>query len=225
MISFINKFFLATIGLLLLVSVISAAPTITGYSGITSNAVNVSVNGVAGDGVAWAIYGQNPTGEMWISNNYTATGGIAQISIWGAPLLGGTTYYIEACDSTGCSAEDSFTLAAITLLPQTNYGAGFKNLTQSHFNVMYIMPTFLAGYFNIMPASVFFGLLFGMITIGFWRRNRGVRLVSVTMIILSPLIMSSNAGLMFGIPLVEQALGQALLACGIAGILLSFVKK
>jgi membrane protein CcdC involved in cytochrome C biogenesis len=90
---------------------------------------------------------------------------------------------------------------------------------------MNIAPAFLLGYFNVMPASIFFGLLFGLIVIGMWRRNRGIRLVSIVMIILSPLIMMSNTGLMFGIPLAEQALGQALLAAGISGVLLSFIKK
>jgi hypothetical protein len=215
----------AIIGVLLLIGGVSAAPTIGGYADITSNNVNVTVNGVGGDNVAWIMYGQSPNGEVWISSNYTASAGTATVQVWGAPLLGNTVYYVEACDSTGCSAESTFSTAVITPLPITNYGAGYKNITKSHFNVMMLVPAILQGYFNVMPASVFFGLLFGLIVIGMWRRNRGVRLVSVVMIILSPMIMSSNAGLMFGIPLVEQALGQALLAAGLAGVLLSLIKK
>jgi len=212
------------LGLVLFTGIVSAAPTITGFSGITSNSVNVTATGVTGD-TAWAIYGLASGAETWISSNYTATGGSVSVQIWGAPLLGSSYYFVQVCDDTGCSAEDTFTTAMITPLPITNYGAGFRNLTQSHFNVMNIAPAFLLGYFNVMPASIFFGLLFGLIVIGMWRRNRGIRLVSIVMIILSPLIMMSNTGLMFGIPLAEQALGQALLAAGISGVLLSFIKK
>jgi len=92
-------------------------------------------------------------------------------------------------------------------------------------DLMQIVPSILKAYTYVMPTPIFFGLLFGVIVLGFWRRNRGVRLVSVVFIILSPFIMSSNAGLMFGIPLAEQAIGQALLAAGIAGMMLSFVKR
>jgi len=58
-----------------------------------------------------------------------------------------------------------------------------------------------------------------------WMRTKSVRLISILMMISSPFIVSSGLGLYMGIPLVEQALGQALLAAGIAGIMLSFVKK
>jgi hypothetical protein len=45
------------------------------------------------------------------------------------------------------------------------------------------------------------------------------------MIILSPLIMTSGVGISWGMPTTMQAIGQALLSAGIAGILLSFIKR
>ena len=216
---------LIIIGILLLVGIISAQPTIGGIADITSNSVNVTINGVAGDGITWVLFGQASGGEWWTSSNYTATAGTAKVQIWGAPLLGGTTYYIEACDNTGCSAESSFTSLPITPLPATNYGAAYKNLTQSHFNLMLIAPVFFQGYFNITGSTVFFGLLFGVIVLGMWRRNRRVRLVSIVMIILSPMFMYASSGLMFGIALPIQQIGQSLLCAGLAGVLLSLIKK
>jgi hypothetical protein len=226
MISRIKYIPIIFIGLILLIGIVSAVP-VTGAAGdITSNNFNISVATatITGNDV-WVIYGQASGKENWISSNYTKSGVNTIVQVWGAPILGNTLYYAEACDQTGCGNEISLTTLEIPLLTVTDYGAGFRNLTQSHYNIMNVAPAFLLGYFNIMPASVFFGLLFGLIVVGMWRRNRGIRLVSVVMIILSPLIMSSNAGLFFGIPLAEQALGQALLAAGIAGILLSFVKR
>jgi hypothetical protein len=213
------------IGICLLISGVSAVPTSAAATGITSNGFNVSVSGCAASGEVAIIYGLAPNAETWISGNYTASGGNVVIPVWGAPILGNSVYYAKACDDTGCGNEITFTTAAITPIPTTTFGAGFKNLTQSHFNIMFIAPAFLQAYFNITGTSLFFGLLFGMITLGMWRRNRGIRLVSVTMIILSPLIMASNIGLMFGIPPIMQSIGQALLAAGVAGVLLSFVKR
>jgi len=63
------------------------------------------------------------------------------------------------------------------------------------------------------------------IVVGMWLRNRSTRLVSIVFVILSPLIMTANAGISWGVPLAFQGLGQGLLAAGIAGIMLSFIKK
>jgi hypothetical protein len=45
------------------------------------------------------------------------------------------------------------------------------------------------------------------------------------MIIISPFIMSSNAGLMIGIPAAEVMIGMTLLAAGLAGVILSLIKS
>lgn len=209
---------------LAMVASASAQPTTGAATGITSNNANIPITGIT-DSIAWVEWGQNPGGECWITSNYTATAGSVTAQIWGAPVMGGTTYYAVACDDTGCGNEITFTTLPITPLPYTTFGAGYRNLTQSHFNISYIAPALFLAYTNVIPGTIFFGLFLGIIVIGLWRRNRGVRLVSVMFIIISPLIMSSNIGLMMGVPLIEQAIGQALLAAGIAGILLSFLKK
>jgi hypothetical protein len=192
---------------------------------IGPNNATIPVTGITGT-EAFVLWGTRPGGEVWSTPNWTPDGaGAANIKIEGAPILGNTKYFVKACDSTGCGNEVSFTTAAITPIVVVTYGAGLRNLTATRFNTVLIGGTLFRAYTNLMPASVMFGLLFGAIVIGSWIRNRSVRLISILMIIISPFIVSSSAGLYLGIPLVEQAIGQALLACGLAGVMLSFIKK
>jgi hypothetical protein len=208
------------------VSAVLALPTTGAAGSITSNSASFDVVGITGTDV-WIEWGQNPGGEIWNTPNATASGGVATVFINGSPLLGGTLYYAKACDSSGCditSPESSFTTVPVTPVPVTQFGTGYRNLTATRFNPVLIGGTLFKAYTNIMPSSVVFGMLFGVIVIGMWQRTKSVRLVSILMMIASPFIVLSNAGLMLGVPLAEQALGQVLLALGFAGVALSFIK-
>jgi len=191
---------------------------------IGSNNVTIPVTGATGT-EAWVIWGQNPGGECWNTPNWTPSGaGAVDITIAGSPLLGNTVYYAEACDQTGCGNEVSFTTAPVTPITVMPYGAGYRNITATRWNPVMIGATLFRAYTTLMPASIVFGLLFGGIVIGAWERTRSVRLISILMMIASPFIVLSNAGLMLGVPLVEQQIGQTLLAAGLAGVFLSFIK-
>jgi len=92
-------------------------------------------------------------------------------------------------------------------------------------DLMQLIPNITLAYRNIIPNSIFFGILVGVLVLGFWRRNRSVRLVSILFIMLGPFLFFSDAGLMLGIPGAEMGIGAVLLALGLAGIVLSFVKR
>jgi hypothetical protein len=213
------------LAILFLVTVVNALPTTGVPSGVTNNAANVSCTGVTGT-TAWAMWGHNPEGMIWKSDNYTATAGTAAVRIWGAPLMTRTSYYAKCCDISGCSVTSQpFTTLAATVITQTTFSAGFTNLTGSHFNLMYLMPAIIGGYTAVIPVTVFFGLTLSFIVLGYWRMNRGVRLVSLLFIIIGGFFMTSNTGLEFGMPGIIQNIGIAALAAGISGIFLSFVKR
>jgi hypothetical protein len=215
-------FILAT---LLLIGIASAVPALAPAYDISSNNATFNVTLITGN-VAYIIYGQNPGGECWNSANYTPFAGQANITIWGAPIMGSTRYFVKACDSTGCSNEIRFTTAQITPMPVTTFGQIYRNITGSHFNSLTIWREVINGYTNVVPETIFFGIILGVIVIGMWARNKSTRLVGILMMIISPIIMyTASPGLNLGIPLAEQALGQALLAAGFAGVLLSFIKK
>lgn len=208
--------------LLLFITHVSAIPTATGVYDIGNN--NATIIVLNSYGPTWVTWGRESGHQLWVTANQTAYGPV-NITVWGAPLMGSKTYFARACNQSGCSGEVSFTTSANTQITDQNLREGFLNMTASHFNPVYVAGTLAQGYTRIMPATVVFGILFGVITIGFWLRTKSVRLVSILMLIASPFIMTSNAGLYLGVPLVEQAIGQALLAAAIAGIGLSFIKK
>ena len=210
------------LALCLIIPVATADPITSAAYDVGNNNATIIVLNSWGD--TWITWGRLPGHEMWLTPNETAYGAI-NITIWGAPLMGNTQYFCKACNQTGCGAEVNFTTKSVDYITDYNYRRGFVNMTSSHFNPVMAIGTILMGYTRIMPATVVFGLFFGMLVIGMWLRTKSVRLVSIVMLIASPFIMSSQAGLYLGIPLAEQALGQALLAAAIAGIGLSFIKR
>jgi len=223
----VGRVLVALVVLLAAICPVGAVPTTGAVTLVGSNNATIAVAGITGDTV-WMMWGQGPAaGSMvWVTPNQTASGGTASVTIWGAPILGSTTYYASACDSTGCDTGSvSFTTAPVTAPPVRNFGQAFGNITASHFNLVTIGGALLSAYTNVMPMSVMFGMLFGVITLGIWTRTKTVRTIAITMCIVSPFIVASGAGLYLGLPLMEQALGQALLAAGLAGILLSLIKK
>lgn len=216
---------LLILAVLFLITSVYALPTTGAASGVTNNNANISCTGVTGD-TAWIRWGGNPSYPMWQTENFTATAGTAAARVWGAPLSTGTTYYAKCCDSTGCSATaQSFTTLSATQITQTTFSAGWTNLTSSHFNIMYITPAILGGYTAIIPVTVFFGITLGFIVMGYWRMNRGVRLVSLVFIMIGGFLMTSNTGLELGVPGILQSIGIAALAAGISGIMISFVHR
>ena len=215
-----SRVVIAILFLMALVMSVQAVPTISAPSSVTSSNATFAIAGASGETFVW--YGEYPNGETWRSDNFTSP---TSITAWGAPILGGTKYYAKACDSTGCGNEVSYTMAAITPLPTYHYDAGFNGIASSHFNLAYIGQWVVVAYTTNIPQPVFVGLIFGCIIVGFWRKTKSTRLISILLMILGPLIMYPNVGLYLGMPSVMQSLGAILFALGFAGVLLSFVKK
>lgn len=92
-------------------------------------------------------------------------------------------------------------------------------------DMMQLVPNMFLGYTNVLSAPIFFGLLIAALTIGMWRRNRSIKLVSITWVICGALVMTAGSGLSWGIPGEMQKLGGLFLALGVAGILYSFRKS
>jgi hypothetical protein len=103
-------------------------PRITGWSNITSSGITLTVSGITGSDV-WLVYGQNSGGYTWMTANTTAVSGNATVVITSSPMFGNTLYYIKACDSVACGAEIGFRTSAITPVPTTTFGKGYKDIT------------------------------------------------------------------------------------------------
>jgi hypothetical protein len=217
---------LSLLVVLLIVGISGAVPTIGAATGITSNNVTFPISGASGE--TYVTYGEVSHGEIWKSDNATAP---SSITIWGAPILGNTLYYAKACDATGCGNEVSYTTAVITPVPTYHFDTGFNALSASHWNLAYMGGALVGAYVNPnpnlagMPMSVFVGIIMGCIVLAFWRKTKSTRLISILLMILGPLIMYPNVGLMLGMPAMMQALGAILFALGLSGTVLSFIKK
>ena len=217
--------FIVIIATLFLIGIATALPTTGVPSDVTNNQANFTCTDVTGT-TAWAVWGQNPEGMIWKTENFTASAGSGSVRIWGSPLMTNTIYFTKCCDSTGCSAtSQTFTTLPGTVITQTTFSQGWNNLTASHFNLLNLAPALLGGYTAVVPAVVFFGLTLCFIVLGYWRMNRSVRLVSIVFMIVGGFFMTTNSGLEFGMPGILQNLGIAFLSAGLAGIMISFIHR
>jgi len=211
------------LGLVVLTSIVHAVPVGGAPIGITSNNFTVAVAGTDG-GDTWIAWGTASGAYPWASSIRTGNG---DVTVYGAPLIGGSTVYYVCCDSTGCDAhEQSLNIPAITPIPTSNFGAGYKNMSARHFAIDSIAPNILPGYFATgISASLLWGIMFFFIIFGFWFRTRSVRLVLILALLMAVFILSPTAGLMLGTPLMFQYVAQGLMAAAIAGVLIGFIRK
>jgi hypothetical protein len=216
------------LGFVLLTSSVHALPTGGAAGSITSNSFNVSVTGSDG-GDTWIAWGQLSGNYPWASGYQTGDG---TINVNGAPIIGGSTIYYVACDSTGCDPnEQSLSIPAITPNPTTTFGDAYKVLSSHHFAITSILPQISVGYMaSGMPLMVFWGIIWMAIFFGFWFRTRSVRLSLIVGLLMAeflvtPLPSTGLNALGFSLPLAFQLVAQGLMAVAIAGIFLSFERK
>jgi hypothetical protein len=211
------------LGFVLLTSIVHAVPTGGAASGITSNNFTVAVTGSDG-GDVWIAWGTASGAHPWGSSYITGNG---DVTVYGAPIIGGSTIYYIACDSTGCDTnEQHLSIPAITAVPTSTFGAGYRAMTNRHFAIDSIAPNILPGYFATgISASLLWGIMFFFIIFGFWFRTRSVRLVLILALLMAVFILSPTAGLMLGTPLMFQYVAQGLMAAAIAGVLIGFIRK
>lgn len=201
---------------------VQAVPTAGAATGVTSNSFTVAVTGSDGGNV-WIAWGQKTLAHPWGSQTQTGDG---SFTVYGAPIVGGTTVYYVACDSTGCGNENTVTIPAITPLPTTTFGAIYTNLTAQHFKIT-VIPTALVAAYAATQVSItlYSGLAFFFIFFGFWFRTRSVRLSLILGLLMAAFVVSPTAGLMIGAPIQFQMVAQGLMAAAIAGVLIGFMRK
>jgi hypothetical protein len=217
--------FVIILAILFLITVVNAVPTTGVPSGVSNNQANITCTGVTGS-VAWVTWGMNPDGQVWKTENFTATAGTANTRIWGSPLQSNSQYYGKCCDVSGCDlTAESFTTLAASIIVQTTFSHGWSNLTESHFNLMYLLPALMTGYTDVIPQTLLYGLMFAALTIGLWFANKSARLVSLLFLIVGSFLIFSDTGLEMGIPGGFQAIGLVLGAAALAGIFLSFIRR
>ena len=225
------KPFWIIIAIILLVGLSSALPTTNPATLVGNNNFTLSATGCAVTG-CWFEYGIYSDRLMVWTNTVLPVGGVVTTTEYGAPIETSTTYYAAACDATGCGNVVSFTTLAFTPLPDWTLGFAVTNMTQSKFNILYIIGDILVPYAWTFPANTALtaitmvcGLMFFFIFVGFWFRQKGVAGSVIIGLLTASSIMFTNRGLNLGIPVEFQAVAQALLYASLAGIFLIFLKK
>jgi hypothetical protein len=212
------------LALALCCGIVSAAPTAGVATDITSNGFNTTITGVVGAD-AWIYWGDQPGFENWITPNFTATGGTAQAQVIGAPIFGGEIVYYQACDNTGCGAEQTVTILAITPMPTQTIDQFLTNITRSRFNPAVISQSIFSAATIIVPQSVFVGLSALVFVLGLWTRTKSTRLAVVLGLLIFPLIYKSTEGFYLGLPSTGIDLSIAFLCAALAGIIVTFMRK
>jgi hypothetical protein len=219
------KYFLIPILLLLIVGVVSAVPNTLAVSDISNQQVTFNANGGAFPGLAWFEWGSHHDGYYyWSTINQTITAAAFSDTQYGTPLLTGQTYYVRACDETGCDLTDvSFAVPASDLPNRTSFGTGVYTMYRSGLNVTKIFPMIVRPYAqSSLSTPVVWMLLFTFIFIGLWVRPKDIFLPCILAFISSGIFIA--AGTVGGLAIDQTFLdiGQGLMIAAIAGILVSW---
>ena len=217
----VGKWFILLIAFLCLVGTVFAAPVTLAATSVTNNGATLNLQAAAGE--AWFLYGQTSDSLSWRTPNITNT----NYSVYGSPLIGSTLFYFKACDSNGCGSELTFTTSALTPQPQTTFGAGLDNITNSQYDIETIAHESIGGYFWLVPTfpSIVWGLLFFGIYLGLWIRERDMVVPVILGLISGSFVMFNDSGLQLGIPVEFQALAQGLTYAALAGVILAIMKR
>lgn len=212
--------------MLLLVSTASGAAVTHLVTGVTNGAATFHGSGTGSDG--WFEWGAFSGGYYkWTTPNQSYSGTFSETQL-GAPMMTGQTYYVRACDETGCGNEVTWTVPASTLPNRTSYGTQFIRMLRSGFNMSVVVPAIVAPYTLSMPggfssAAVVWGVLFFFIFAGYWLRPRDIFLPCVLAMFAGGAIWLGNTAL--GVPPEFTSIGQGLLYAAIAGIAVSWFSK
>ena len=206
----------------LLVVGVSAVPTTNAATMVGNN--NITMN--AGGAITyplWFAWGLSTQHESWLTPNMTSGANYTQT---GSPLYSTTTYYIIACDATGCGNEVSTMTTSVTPLPVTTLGLAINNVTQVGFNPLIMAQNAMLPYLWLgMPLGVLFGWIFLVIFVAIWIRTRSVAVVSFVGMLSSGCLVSSSVGLKLPLPPEMIAVAQMILYITITACIIVLVKK
>lgn len=217
----VNKYFIIILVLLCLIIPCTAIPTTIAASVINSNGATFTM--IGGVAPMWFEFGQHTGMLTWRTPNSSNS----SVVVYGSPILGNTLFYFRSCDSTGCGNQLSFTTSVITPQPQTTFGMGLDNITNSQFDVFVIGGESIQGYFWLVPdfPTIVWALLFFGIYVGLWMRERDLVVPIIIGLITGTFLMFNDTGLNLGLPPEFISMAQAMTYAALAGIILSLVKR
>lgn len=201
-----------------------SVPTTQPVTDITGS--QVTFNGIADPAgtVGWFSWGGINGGPYyWTTPNKSVTGGAAyQDYQYGPPMLTCTTYYVVACDDTGCGNQVQWTTSAPRMVNMTSYGTGVMTIMRSGWNVTQTFEVILKPYHDSMSAPLTFTLLFLFIFVGYWLRQRDVFVPFVLALVAGGAIWATGG---LGVLPMASDVGQGLIYAALAGIAFSWFTR
>jgi hypothetical protein len=215
-----NYFVIMAIVLISCVGICGAVPTTDAASGVTTREATFNSHG--GATMCWFTWGGSSTGNLIYStpNDSSCSGTYLQL---GSPLLTSFTYYVKACDVTGCGNAISFTTPPATISNRTYYGDGVIAMARSGMNVTQIMSLILVPYTSTITAPITWGMLFLFIFLGLWIKPKDITIPLILAFIAGGAIWSGTSAL--GIPPEFVDIGQGLMYAAVAGLVFSWFTK
>ena len=197
----------------------------TGAQGVTSNRFNVSAHAINGSEV-WFEYGSRSGIRNWKSPVWDVTDVNMDLTLEGAPMYGGETVYYTVCDATGCTAENSTTLSAVTTIPTIVVAKQlWTNITRNRFSPTSIGAGLLGAYTAVAPTPIAIGAAAMFLLLGFWFRTKTARTALMIGVLLAAFLASASSGLMLGLPVIWSAVAVGILAAVMAGIVWSVIHR
>jgi hypothetical protein len=227
------KQFLQVLVLLFLICISAgAAPSGTSVSAVGNNNATFSAGGFDSAG-GWFEYGLTPQSMNAWTSTETPNGSSITWTESGSPLTTSTTFYVTACDATGCDPNAvSFTTLAATPFPSTTYGYLLTNASKNKYNPLMFVTNWGMPYVWLWPAnamvfgiSVITAIVLFCIFYGAVIRNRGVSVPVSLGIVTAPFLLTASAGMYLGMPVEFQGIAQGCLYACLAGIFLIWLKK
>lgn len=203
---------------LLIIPASLALPVTNPVTGISNREVTFNAAGGAGQGCfRWGEISGGP--YYWATPNQSVAGAYTDYQ-FGPPMLTGKTYYVVACDSTGCGNEVSFNVPVATGVNQTRFGSGIPLIMRSGVNITQSMTIVVYPYTATMTAPIAWGLLFFFIFTGMWLRPKDIFIPCLLAIVAGGAIWFGPSAL--GIPVQWASIGQGLMYAAVAGLIFSW---
>ena len=208
-----------------------AAPTTNPVTDV--NCRTATFNAAGGTGTGWFEWGGISGTYIWTTPNQSVSGVFSDTQN-GAPMLSGKTFYVRACDSTGCGGEVSFTTQAAEMIGQTRYGIDVIDIQRSGFNITKTIPYMLKPYtFTFSPWGIdamyagmaMWGVFFLFVFAGYWLRQKDMVIPTILALATASGMITSGLMGISGAPPEFVSIGVGLLIAGIAGIFMSLVSK
>lgn len=183
--------------LLMLVCCASAAPNTLPVTDLTNGQVTFNADTGTFPGLAWFEWGKYSDDYFyWSTLNQTmpATGIFYDVQ-YGSPLLTCSTYYVRACDQTGCDLTSvMFTVPQHNMPNQTAFGTGVYTMFRSGLNVTKMIPIIMRPYAQGgIGVPIISGALFFFIIAGLWVRPKDVFLPVFLIFITSGVLVVAGA--------------------------------